>query len=181
MSSRILLLCWVVINSACSGVYYYPDHLIYSNPEAEGHKLTEFDIKTPDGESLKAWKIHARVGDKASVIQFHGNAQNMSSHYRILSWLPDVGINLYTFDYRGFGESTGSPDPEGLVQDGIAMIRNVCEDAKHPVFIVGQSLGGAVAIPALGTMGAHCICGLVIDSSFSSYRRVVKQKLRPHG
>ena len=44
------------------------------------------------------------------------------------------------------------------------------------VHIIAQSLGGAVAIPAIALLENHCIKSLVVDSSFLSYRQVARKK-----
>jgi abhydrolase domain-containing protein 12 len=51
-------------------------------------------------------------------------------------------------DYRGFGDSTGVPSQEGLVQDGIASWNWLTDNGAAPsdVVIMGQSLGTAVSV-----------------------------------
>lgn len=51
------------------------------------------------------------------MIHVHGNAGNMSAHWPLVSWLPERNVNLFMFDYRGFGESEGTPSQEGLLDD----------------------------------------------------------------
>ena len=53
-----------------------------------------------------------------------------------------------TVDYRGFGHSTGSPTEEGLVTDGITLVKWAIDVAQIPperIVIFGQSLGTAVS------------------------------------
>ena len=53
-----------------------------------------------------------------------------------------------TFDYRGFGHSSGSPTEKGVVIDGIAAVNWVLRVAKIPrerIVIFGQSMGTFVA------------------------------------
>ena len=50
--------------------------------------------------------------------------------------------------YRGFSRSEGKPDQEGILEDTMAMLEFVkTEDRinKDKVFLLGRSLGGAVA------------------------------------
>ncbi len=68
--------------------------------------------------------------------------------YRSLaSGAPDK-VHVLAVDYRGFGLSTGTPDEQGLITDGIATVQWAIDVAKIPpqrIVLVGQSLGTAVA------------------------------------
>ena len=68
------------------------------------------------------------------------------------SGAPDK-IHVLTVDYRGYGDSTGSPSEEGLIIDGVATVRWALEVANIPserIVILGQSLGTAVATAVAG-------------------------------
>jgi abhydrolase domain-containing protein 12 len=57
-------------------------------------------------------------------------------------------IHVLAVDYRGYGLSTGFPTEEGVITDGIAMVKWALDVAKIPperIALVGQSLGTAVA------------------------------------
>ena len=101
----------------------------------------------------------------------------MTSHYSYVSWVPQNGFNLFVFDYRGYGASGGSPSRAGLYQDSTAAIKYVQgrDDVdRNKIIVIGQSLGGANALTALGTNKFDGIVGVVIDSAFSSYEEVGK-------
>ena len=52
----------------------------------------------------------------------------------------------------------------------------VCKDQPDNFFVIGQSLGGAVSIPVVAEK-QDCICGLVLESTFPSYRGMARDKL----
>jgi len=93
---------------------------------------------------------------KATIIQFHGNAQNFSAHYLSLAWLTKQEFNLFTFSYRGYGNSEGRPDQKGTYLDGLAALNQGWELHKKSgakKFIVyGQSLGGSNFYEVLGRL-----------------------------
>lgn len=63
----------------------------------------------------------------------------------------NLKCNVVAVAYRGYDESTGSPNQIGIQKDAIAIVRHVftsLEIDKDNVFIHGRSLGGAVAIYA---------------------------------
>jgi abhydrolase domain-containing protein 12 len=88
------------------------------------------------------------------VIHFHGAGGTVGSGYRIpnyhaLSAGDSEKIHVLTFDYQGFGHSTGSSSEEGLIADAHAVIdwaMNIAGISTSHIIIFGQSLGTAVSI-----------------------------------
>ena len=77
-----------------------------------------------DGVTLSAWIVPAaepHASDKWLLI-CHGNLGNIGFAQRpeFYALMRDVGINLFAFDYRGYGESTGTPEERGLYADANA-------------------------------------------------------------
>jgi uncharacterized protein len=107
-------------------------------------------------------------------VLYHGNAENISSHYITMLWVLQKGWDLFVFDYRGYGRSEGEPSPENTVRDGEAALRWVKEKySDTPIVVVGQSLGGAIALRnAIDLKAEVPIRALVIEGSFSSYRSI---------
>lgn len=178
------------MNLSCNHLFYFPDDLVHTTPKKLDLDYQEFNVKTKDHILLHGWWIqadidsptHATGSDKpaplGTIVQFHGNAQNMTSHFLFLAWLVPLGFDLVVFDYRGYGKSQGVPTREGLVHDGIAMLEWVRTHSRSPnIVVIGQSLGGTVAIPSLVQSGFAGIKALVVDSTFASYREVARIKL----
>jgi len=169
--------------TGCNHLFYFPDRDMRLTPDQIGHTYEEFTVVTADDIKLTAWLLRADetiMKPWGTVLHFHGNAENMSTHMAFSHWLTRHGFNVVTFDYRGYGQSEGTPDREGLVRDGEAMINalRARDDLREQdLFIFAQSLGGAVAIPALAEAGEQRIRALVIESSFASYRTVARRKL----
>lgn len=175
MSRALLLVLFALCLSACNGLFYFPSQRVYSVPRAEHEDVT---LRTADGVELHAWYFPPVSGRTplATVVQFHGNAGNVSSHHRSLSWLVHEDYALFTFDYRGFGRSGGHPSRRGLHLDALAaldwaLVRAPRGSAGADVVLYGQSLGGAVLLRALAEIEAReRIRAVVIESSFHSYQ-----------
>lgn len=59
----------------------------------------------------------------------------------------ELKYDVFVFDYRGFGDSTGEPTEEGLVRDARYIydwLHNT-SNGQRKIYIWGQSLGSAVA------------------------------------
>src|SRR5262245_9102597 len=80
--------------------FFYPDRVVYSTPDAAGLDYEAVTFASRDGTQLSGWFIPAsghrdpRIA-KGTVVHFHGNAQNMTSHWQFVSWLPKRGYNLF--------------------------------------------------------------------------------------
>lgn len=165
--------------SACNSLFYYPRPEILAPTKEEKPLITATEVKSMDGTKLRVWIRSPEKKRRAVLLHFHGNAENLSTHFYFVNWLGQYGIELILFDYRGYGESEGEPSRSGLVEDGRAMIRFAVERAKEnnvPLFILAQSLGGAVAIPAVAEEQPP-IKALIVESSFPSYRRLARKKV----
>jgi fermentation-respiration switch protein FrsA (DUF1100 family) len=178
---RLLLLA--VLLSGCTQFFFHPERGLTDTPERHGIQYQVEDFQAADGTRLNAWFLPARNGDKAkaTVLFLHGNAENISTHFRSIAWLPAEGFNVLAVDYRGYGGSDGTPSLAGMQLDIDAALRRLlARPGVDPdrIVVFGQSLGGALAI----YYTAHCayrahIRAVVIDSAFSDYRLIVKEKL----
>lgn len=163
-----------------SGLFYQPDRKLYDTPDKHGLKYEEVFFRSKDGTQLGGWFLPAVGEPKGTVIHFHGNAQNMSAHFGFVSWLPAQGFNLFVFDYRGYGTSAGKASREGVHEDSLAALDYIAARPgidHNRLLVLGQSLGGANAIAAVGSRSRPGIRAVVIESAFSSYREIVKDKI----
>ena len=81
----------------------------------------------------------------------------------------------YLIDYRGYGESEGSPDERALRDDALAHFDWV--QAQHPgsrMVLVGRSLGSALA---LHVAARREVDGIILISPFTSIRDVAAYHL----
>ena len=168
----------VMMTAGCfDKAYYQPTKVVYQTPEKFGLKYQEVQFQSSDSTVLSGWFIPSTTQAKGTVIHFHGNAQNMTAHFSFVEWIPKNGFNLFVFDYRGYGKSQGQPSREGIYHDGLAALNYLLGqpgiDASK-VIVLGQSLGGSIALSILGSHDFSRIRGVIIDSSFSSYRKIAK-------
>jgi fermentation-respiration switch protein FrsA (DUF1100 family) len=170
--------------SACSNFFYWPDHYLYRTPDHYKLEYQSINFESKDGTILHGWKIHRREMKKPSlgtIVHFHGNAQNLSSHFLMLSWLAEYGYDLFIFDYRGYGQSGGAPSQDGIYLDSMAGMQKGYEfslENKSPLIVYGQSLGGNVSLRAIVDFPfSKEIKLLILDSTFSSYQKMAWDKL----
>lgn len=164
----------ILVLSGCSSFYYFPSKKILVYRSKMPIQPEDVFFNSKDGTKLHGWYFAPLDGKepKAVIVQFHGNAENITTHFFSLYEAPARGIAYLSFDYRGYGESLGYPTPKGVVQDGIAAIRWM--HARHPtkpLVIVGQSLGGAISFRSVAQIKDEIPIALMLaDSTFPDYR-----------
>jgi uncharacterized protein len=147
---------------------YHPARKIEVTPSMFGLDYEEARFMSEDGHMLHGWWIpHPQA--RGTIIHCHGNAGNMGDRAWMAADLHRLNVNVFLFDYRGYGESQGLPTEQGTYCDARAayeVVRAKYQDEESPpVILHGQSLGGAVAVQlALDKP----VFGLIVESSFSS-------------
>lgn len=182
----VLFMGVLALLNSCSFVFYQPDRVLYSRPEQFQVEYEEIWMEAADKTRLHAWHLKNKQGlkePKGLILFFHGNAQNLSSHYANLVWVTDHGYDLFIFDYRGYGLNEGQPNQQGVNKDGVAALNyahNLFKKGNYKKFIVyGQSLGGNIMGRALQDFDHNKdIDLLVFDSTFSSYQKIAFNKLK---
>ena len=171
--------------AGCQSLFYYPSQRRFFTPEMFGDPHENVWITTADGARLHGWMVKAKApAPRGIVLFFHGNAHNISHYYLAVKGFVEAGYHLLTFDYRGYGLSEGVPSPEGLLLDAQAVwefLQQRPEFAPGKVVILGQSLGGAVALDWIGRTRPEGIGLVISESAFSSYEAIVEEKLNPLG
>lgn len=178
---RSLALLAAAALCGCTNVFLQPDRRLFVRPEAVGAEWEEARFKSADGTDLTGLWFPAAGPAKGVVVQFHGNAENMTSHFLSVWWLALEGWHVLAFDYRGYGASGGAKDLDGSVADGAAALAHARAKAPGlPLVVLGQSLGGALALASLERDGGEGLAALVLESTFSSYVGIARDKLRLH-
>jgi len=125
-------------------------------------------IDVTDGEKINGWYLTAEDPEAATVLFCHGNAGNISHRLQTVQLLHDLDLNIFLYDYRGYGLSDGSPSEENTYQDALAAYHWLLEQKatdSSSLFVFGRSLGGAVAVE----LASRVKCaGLLVESSFTS-------------
>ncbi|KAH8553909.1 Alpha/Beta hydrolase protein [Umbelopsis sp. PMI_123] len=179
-----------------------PEYFGFGHVVIEDNKGRNILITAEDGTNIGAWHFvpsHYYMGqqlrfrpkdmmqdiiydlalgnpDYETVIYFHGNAGNRAAPWRV-DLYKKIGdkfpnVNIIAIDYRGFGNSEGTPSEEGLRMDAKAtwewlMERGVPNDK---ISIIGHSLGTGIATSLayeLSRMGSPPKA-LILKAAYSS-------------
>jgi pimeloyl-ACP methyl ester carboxylesterase len=133
--------------------------------------VTSVFLPTADGTQLHAWYVKSKA---PLILYFGGNAEEVSWMIEAVGVeAPDASWLL--MDYRGYGQSTGSPSEKALVADAIALYDHALKlpgvDAKR-IYAFGRSLGSG---PAVALAAERPLAGLVLVTPFDSLVAVAKR------
>ncbi|HJU64166.1 MAG TPA: alpha/beta hydrolase [Gemmatimonadaceae bacterium] len=167
------LLAYLRLNE---GDILYQPLVLAGHPGASAEMLgvpyEAVSFTTADSVRLSAWVIPAGGTDSSGmwVMICHGNAGDISSTVRPLyySYLRQLGVNIFAFDYRGYGQSEGSPSERGLYLDAEAAYDYLSGSRNVParrIVIYGHSLGTGVATELASRREAG---GLVLEGAYTS-------------
>lgn len=128
-----------------------------------------------NGDRLHAYWAPASDAQAPVLLYLHGARWNLTgSVTRIERWRK-LGFHVLAIDYRGFGKSTQASPSEQLAYEDAEAAWDYLERTEpgRPRYIVGHSLGGAIAAE-LATRRPDA-SGLVLEATFTSIRDMVGQ------
>ncbi len=158
-------------------IYFYQPKLVFlpdvagrdlvGNPHDIGLDFEEVWLRTGDGINVHSWYVPASGAGRV-LIFFHGNAGNISHRLDTLRLLNAMGLNVLMVEYRGYGQSEGTPSERGTRLDALAAWDHL--EAQRgfkagDIVLFGRSLGGAVAAQLAQERRP---AGLVLESTFTS-------------
>lgn len=146
---------------------YHPYKTITTTPKDVGLQYEEVTFRAEDEISLHGWFVSGDTSNP-TILYFHGNAGNISGRMETIQLLHKIGLNIFIFDYRGYGKSGGHPSERGTYRDAKAAWNYLLierEILETNIVVMGRSLGGSIAawLAARETPAAS-----IIESSFTS-------------
>ena len=179
-------------------LYFYQSSLLYqprvypqfivpsSNPfpfrSPSDHHLPyeNLYLTTPDQIKIHCWFIRpsslsARF-HRPTILFFPANASNIGFRLEnIKEMYEEYGANVLILSYRGYGESEGQPNEEGILLDCTTVFSYMQQRDdidRTRIYLFGRSLGGNCAI-ALAKQYDEYIAGTIIENSFTSISEMV--------
>jgi hypothetical protein len=149
---------------------FFPDSEMAGTPAGP---FEDVFFEAVDGTRLHAWWLPAPNASRV-VILSHGNAGNISHRAAEGEFLrEELGTNVLMYDYRGYGQSEGSPTEEGTYSD----IRGAYNHARsrgfqpESIVLMGQSLGTAVTVDLAAN---EKVGGVILEAPFTSVAAVAR-------
>jgi len=168
----VLILTKIAIFFTEERKLYQPDKEVTLTPQSIGVKYEDIYFKTEDGEKLNGWFVPAGNAT-ITILYCAGRGGNLSDRLRKVKFFHRTGLNVFVFDYRGFGNSSGKPSEKGLYRDARAAYDYLItrkDINRDKIVAYGKSLGGPVA----ADLCLHRrLAALILESSFASLKTYV--------
>ena len=148
---------------------YHPSRVMAATGAELSRPFEDVYFQAEDGVRLNAWFYPANTNSpRASMVVLlcHGNGGNISHRLDMAEALLSTGVNVFLFDYRGYGRSRGHPSEEGTYRDGEAAYEWLQRKGFQgkSILLFGESLGGGVA----AELASRLTCaGLILQSTFT--------------
>jgi hypothetical protein len=135
--------------------------------------VTHF-VEVAEGISIGC-RFYPSHKDSPNILFFHGNGEIASDYDYVAPLYQRRGINLFVADYRGYGQSDGSPSCSAMIRDARHLFQGFVTFLSGggfggDLFVMGRSLGSA---PAIEVAHRHqkFLKGLIVESGFASQRK----------
>lgn len=152
---------------------YHPRRDIDATPAHFQLRFQEVQFTAADGVVLTGWWIPANY-PRGTVVYCHGNGGNISDRAHLAPAFTRRGFNLFLWDYRGYGQSAGSPSEQGLYRDARAAFDAAQPMSRNlPIIVYGHSLGAAVACQLARE---RPLSGLIIEGGFASIADMTRRR-----
>jgi fermentation-respiration switch protein FrsA (DUF1100 family) len=177
---RLILIILIGLQlSGCTGLLFFPQKQWVRTPAQLGIEYEDVTLTSADGTQLSAWWLEAYGEVKGTIVFYHGNAENISTHLGSVYWLPEKGYQVLMLDYRGYGHSQGKPGLPEIFDDIATALEWTLADPRTgdtPVFMLSQSLGASMSGYVVATRPdlREGLTGVVLDAAFASYPQITR-------
>lgn len=141
----LFLLLVAAAHTGCvSSFIYFPDREVRPIPEQLAISPRWVFFEAQDGVRLSAWYLPQEEA-RGTILFFHGNGGNVSHYAQALAMFSRLGFGGFILDYRGYGQSEGTPSERGTYLDAEASWQYLVRALNIPpddIVVWGRSLGG---------------------------------------
>ena len=175
---RLFFLFILVYGFAVLGVYFFQERIIFPGEALPANYSFQFDqpfeehTVAVNGAELNA--LHFKQPSSRGLVFFlHGNAGNLNTWTVGVDYYQKVNYDMFIFDYRGYGKSTGTIDSEQQLHNDVLAAWNYvsAQYPDKPILIYGRSLGAALAVKLASHVRHE---QLVLVSPFTSIKDLAK-------
>lgn len=159
----------------CFYAYFFSDRMIFL-PQPSSYQDSREIIKLTTADGVKISAVHLpNPSATYTMLYSHGNAEDLGDSLPSLRELRDMGFAVFSYDYRGYGTSQGTPTESNVYRDIDAAYNYLTQQLGVPpnrIIVYGRSVGSG---PAVDLASRKAVAGLILETPFLSTFRVVTQ------
>ena len=169
---ELLLFILLIYSAFALYIFFFADGMIFLPPKASyKHQPAEdssaINILTGDANVIAARYLYNPNSDY-TILYSHGNASDIGTVSQVLQALYDAGFSILTYDYPGYGYSSGKPNESGAYNAAEAAYSYLTDSLNVPpekIILHGQSLGGGISTYLAVKKP---VAGLILESTFAT-------------
>jgi hypothetical protein len=170
MKRAIVLIALV---AGCHGARL--DSFLYAPVTTDDYKLPSgvFELTFPSTDGVTLHAAYVQGPEPITLVYCHGQGGDITDSWPRIELLEPLGYNLFIWDYRGFGKSTGTPSERGIQDDEETLWNTFHDDDQvkgKKLVYYGRSFGGA---PCIDLATRHPPSALIEESTFTSVDALV--------
>jgi hypothetical protein len=156
---------------------YHPASTIMRTPASVNlpFESVGFGSNAAGEPQLRGWWIPASPQARFSAVYLHGADGNLGDTVNALSRLHDSGLNVFAFDYRGYGQSHFAHPSEARWREDAESALSYLTGTRHipasAIILVGRDLGANLALQVAASHAEFA--GVVLEAPFESPAAVI--------
>lgn len=173
MILRIILIVFVAWLGAVVWMWVRQESYLFLPQQWE--PLPEFEHARWDpkvnGVQLQGWFLDK--GAEKTVVFHGGNAQDMAAHCERID--AELDCNALLVNYRGYGQSEGTPGEKEMVADSIAVLDLFSKEKQIPlssIYLLGRSIGSGVSTQVAAARPN--VAGVILVTPYESIAAIAK-------
>lgn len=179
----VISIIFLIIIVSCLGYWqsgkmlYQGTRTVLANPNEMGWEYEEVALNVGQHQTI-CWFIPAETLTHRTILFSHGNAGNLGDKLKSLALFRDLGYNVCSYDYGGYGHSTGTTTEARCYDDIRAVwthLREIHHISASQIVLHGRSLGAGPTVQLATEVEAGAV---VIESAFLSIPKVIRSQGR---
>jgi pimeloyl-ACP methyl ester carboxylesterase len=163
---------------------YHPTSAVTRTPANINLSFESIGFATnASGEpQLRGWWIPAASQPRFTAIYLHGATGNLADTLDALSPLHQAGLNIFAFDYRGYGQSHFEHPSEKRWREDAESALTYLTNTRHlpaaSIILIGRDLGANLAVE-LATVHPN-LAGVILEQPLDAPTAAIFNDARAH-
>ena len=173
--TKIFLLFGVFYIFIVIAAWIYADRILFPFPEPVSYReeAVDFFVEIENGFQVACISITPKDPNGLVILYSHGNGEDLGMIMDRLSEIAQKGYTVFSYDYPGYGLSTGSPSENSCYEAVQALFSYLVEGmnvSPSRIVLWGRSLGTG---PSCYLASKNKLGGLLLETPFLSAFRAL--------
>ena len=170
-TSLIFIMFYILMRNIRQNVLFCPTKTIKWIPSPD---ISYKNVLIESGNNkINGWLFENHPG-RPIILYSHGNYGNVSYRKMIYELAEILEMNLFMYDYSGYGRSTGTASLDQFHKDADSAYRFLRQNVGYKpddIYILGKSLGGYAS---LSIASNHPVRSVIVICTFNTFEDIIE-------